>query len=168
MTSKQRSSPKQRAIYPGSFDPVTYGHMDLVRRALSLFDEVFVVVAENPEKNPLFSVEERVALMKKAVGKWRGVHVVSFDGLTVECAKQRGARSIIRGLRATSDFDYEFQMALTNRELSKEVDTIFLMPSETHFYLSSRLIREIASRGGDVSSFVPGFVADLMRKRLRE
>lgn len=157
---------KRRAIYPGSFDPVTYGHIDLIRRALLLFDEVFVVVAENPEKRPLFSVEERLALMNRAVGRLKGVRVESFDGLTVSYAKRVRARSIIRGLRATSDFDYEFQMALTNRELSKEVDTVFLMPSETHFYLSSKLIKEIAERGGGVSAFVPPFVAKLLRERL--
>ncbi len=157
---------KRRAIYPGSFDPVTYGHIDLIRRALLLFDEVFVVVAENPEKRPLFSVEERLALMNRAVGRLKGVRVESFGGLTVTYAKRVGARSIIRGLRATSDFDYEFQMALTNRELSKEIDTVFLMPSETHFYLSSKLIKEIAERGGKVSAFVPPFVAKLLRERL--
>lgn len=144
---------------------MTNGHIDLIRRALLLFDEVFVVVAENPEKRPLFSAEERVALMKRAVGRLKGVSVESSSGLTVEHAQKKGARSIIRGLRATSDFDYEFQMALTNRELSKEVDTIFLMPSETHFYLSSKLIREIAERGGEVSSFVPSFVAEAIRKK---
>ena len=168
MRSHRKASEKRRAIYPGSFDPVTYGHIDLIRRALLLFDEVFVVVAENLEKNPLFTVEERINLMKRAVGRWKGVHVESFGGLTVEYAKRKGARSVIRGLRATSDFDYEFQMALTNRELCKEVDTIFLMPSETHFYLSSRLIKEISERGGEVSNFVPRFVADLIRRRLRE
>jgi len=111
-------------------------------------------------------VEERVNLMKRAVGKLRGVQVESFDGLTVIYAKQKGARSIIRGLRATSDFDYEFQMALTNRELSKEVDTVFLMPSETHFYLSSRLIKEIVEQEGDISSFVPDFVAKTLQEKL--
>lgn len=155
-----------RAIYPGSFDPVTYGHIDLIRRAMSLFEEVFVVVAENLEKKPLFSVPERVEFIKKALGDMKGVHVDSFNGLTVEYARKKGAKSLIRGLRATSDFDYEFQMALTNRELAKDVDTIFLMPSETHFYVSSKLIKEIAQRGGDVSSFVPGFIVEVIRKKL--
>lgn len=165
MRVRREKRRKRRAIYPGSFDPVTYGHIDLIRRALSLFDEVYVVVAENPEKNPLFRLEERVTLMKRAVGRLPGVWVESFDGLTVEYAKTRGARSIIRGLRATSDFDYEFQMALTNRELSKDIDTIFLMPSETHFYLSSKLIKEIAERGGDISTFVPPVAAEALRKK---
>jgi len=155
----------RRAIYPGSFDPVTYGHIDLIHRALSLFDEVFVVVAKNPEKKPLLDVIERVRLVERAVRDLKRVCVESFDGLTVEYAKKKGAQSVIRGLRATSDFDYEFQMALTNRELAKDVDTIFLMPSETHFYLSSKLIKEIAERGGDVSSFVPDFVAAELRKK---
>lgn len=158
-------SSKRRAIYPGSFDPVTYGHIDLIRRALSIFDEVYMVVAENPEKQPLFSVEERLAMVRQAVGKLKGVRVESFNGLTVQYAEKIGAGSVIRGLRATSDFDYEFQMALTNRELSKAVDTVFLMPSETHFYLSSRLIKEIAEKGGDVSTFVPRFVARHLRER---
>lgn len=166
MGGRGLSGAKRRAIYPGSFDPVTYGHIDLIRRALLLFDEVFVVVSENLEKKPLFPVEERVQFVKKAVGNLKGVHVENFNGLTVEYAKRKGARSIIRGLRATSDFDYEFQMALTNRALSKEVDTVFLMPSETHFYLSSKLIKEIAERGGDVSTFVPRFVHQSLRERL--
>lgn len=165
MRDRGGSGTKRRAIYPGSFDPVTYGHIDLIRRALFVFDEVFVVVSENLEKKPLFPVEERLRFLKKAVGNLKGVHVESFDGLTVEYAKRRGARSIIRGLRATSDFDYEFQMALTNRALSKEVDTVFLMPSETHFYLSSKLIKEIAERGGNVSEFVPDFVQKGLRER---
>jgi len=156
----------RRAVYPGSFDPVTYGHIDVIRRALMLFEEVFVVVAENEEKTPFFTVSERLEAMKRAVGRWKGVRVENFDGLTVEYAKRKRAHSIIRGLRATSDFDYEFQLALTNRELSKDIDTIFLMPSETHFYLSSKLIKEIAARGGDISSFVPSFVARTMREKL--
>ena len=166
MGSHRDRKEKRRAIYPGSFDPVTNGHIDLIRRALSLFDEIYVVVAENPEKRPLFSIEERLGLLKQAVNRLKGVYVEGFDGLTVEYAVKKGAKSIIRGLRATSDFDYEFQMALTNRVLSKAVDTIFLMPSETHFYLSSKLIKEIAERGGEVSNFVPPFVAEAIRKKI--
>lgn len=165
MAFDRKAKGRHWAIYPGSFDPVTYGHIDLIRRALSLFEEVFVVVSENPEKKPLLSVEERIRLLKEAVGKLKGVHVESYDGLTVQYAKEKGARSIIRGLRATSDFDYEFQMALTNRELSREVDTVFLMPSEAHFYVSSKLIKEIAERGGDVTDFVPKSVAKILRER---
>lgn len=167
MGSQRDGAKVSRAIYPGSFDPVTHGHIDLVRRALRLFDEVHVVVATNPEKLPLFNRDERIVMMRQAVKDLKGVRVEGFNGLTVEYAKQVGARSIIRGLRATSDFDYEFQMALTNRELSKEVDTVFLMPSETHFYLSSRLIKEIAERGGEVSPFIPDFVAHRLREKLK-
>jgi len=154
---KARVSRRRWAVYPGTFDPVTYGHIDLIKRALLLFDKVFVVVAKNPEKEPTFGAEERVELMRRAVGRMKGVEVESHDGLTVEYAEMKGARTIIRGLRATSDFDYEFQMALTNRQLGKsgDLDTVFLMPSEHLFYLSSRLIKEIAGRGGDVSRFVP-------------
>ncbi len=157
---------KRRAIYPGSFDPVTNGHLDLIKRALLIFDEIIVVVAVNAEKQTLFSVEERVAFMKRALKGLRGVQVDSLAGLTVEYAVKKKARTIIRGLRATSDFDYEFQMALTNRKLSKQVDTVFLMPSENHFFLSSRLIKEIASLKGGISEYVPSFVAHEIHKRL--
>ncbi len=156
---------KRRAIYPGSFDPVTNGHLDLIKRALLIFDEIIVVVAVNSGKQTLFSVDERVAFMKRAVKGLRGVQVESLEGLTVKYAVAKKARTLIRGLRATSDFDYEFQMALTNRKLSKQVDTVFLMPSENHFYLSSRLIKEIASLKGDISQYVPDFVAHELRKR---
>ena len=157
---------KRRAIYPGSFDPVTNGHLDLIKRALSFFDEVIVVIAKNTEKNSLFTVAERMDLLRKSVRGLRGVSVDSLDGLTVEYAKEKKAPTIIRGLRATSDFDYEFQMALTNRKLSKQVDTIFLMPSESHFYLSSKLIKEIAELGGDISDYVPSHVATKLRDKL--
>ncbi len=155
---------KRRAIYPGSFDPITYGHIDLVRRALLIFDEIIIVVAINAGKNALFSIEERMDFIKRVFKNTPGVKIDSLEGLTVKYAKQKKARTIIRGLRATSDFDYEFQMALTNRRLSKEVETVFLMPSEAHFYLSSRLIKEIALLKGDISEFVPSDVA----KRIRE
>ena len=156
---------KRRAIYPGSFDPVTYGHLDLIKRALSIFDEVIVVVAINAEKQTLFTVEERVDFTVRAVSTFKSVSVESMEGLTVEYAVEKKVRTIIRGLRATSDFDYEFQMALTNRRLSKEVDTIFLMPSEGHFYLSSRLIKEIALLKGDISDYVPPYVAKKIREK---
>ncbi|MFA6599455.1 MAG: pantetheine-phosphate adenylyltransferase [Candidatus Omnitrophota bacterium] len=158
---------KRRAIYPGSFDPVTYGHLDLIQRAHSIFDEVIVVVAINADKRALFSVRERVDLMKRAVHGMDGVCVESMGELTAEYAVKRRARAIIRGLRATSDFDYEFQMAITNRRLSKQVDTVFLMPSEDHFYLSSKLIKEIATLGGEIRDYVPGFVADALRKKIK-
>lgn len=157
---------KQRAIYPGSFDPVTFGHLDLIKRALSIFDEIIVGVAVNTEKQPLFTLEERVDFMRRAVSTLKGVRVEALDGLTVEYAVRSKARTIIRGLRATSDFDYEFQMALTNRKLSKQVETVFLMPSENHFFLSSRLIKEIAAFRGDVSEYVPEFVVKKLREKL--
>ncbi len=157
---------KQRAIYPGSFDPITFGHLDLIQRARLIFDEIFVVVAVNPEKETLFSAEERVDFVKRAVKSMSGVRVESFEGLTVDYARAKKARIIIRGLRATSDFDFEFQIALTNRKLSKQVDTIFLMPSESHFYISSRLIKQIASLRGDISNFVPPFVAKRIYEKM--
>ena len=147
-----------KALYPGSFDPVTYGHIDLIDRARQLFDEVRIAVAINTEKKPLFSVEERVRLLKQAVGKKGGVRIDTFNGLMVDYAKANKIGIIIRGLRATSDFDYEFQIALTNRQLADDIDTMFMMPSEKHFYLSSRLIKEISRLGGNVSRFVPPFV----------
>ncbi len=149
---------QRRALYPGSFDPVTYGHIDLIDRARQLFDEVRVAVAINDDKKPLFSIEERIHLLKKAIGNKKGVTVNCFDGLAVDYARKNKMGIIIRGLRATSDFDYEFQIALTNRQLAADIDTMFLMPSEKHFYLSSRLIKEIARLGGNVSKFVPPFV----------
>ena len=158
-------SNQEKALYPGSFDPLTYGHLDLIDRALHIFDEVHVAIATNLEKTPLFSLEERLGMVRKAVGNKKGVVVETFNGLIVDYAKKNRIQTMIRGLRATSDFDYEFQMALTNRTLAKNIDTIFLMPSETHFYLSSRLVKEIAKLGGDVSSFVHPFVDKLLRRK---
>ena len=157
---------KRRALYPGSFDPVSYGHIDLINRARMIFDEVHVAVAVNTEKIPVFAIEERLAFLKQAVGRKQGIVVSAFKGLIVDYAREHKIRIIIRGLRATSDFDYEFQMAITNRMISDEIDTIFLMPSEKHFFLSSRLIKEIATLGGDVSRFVPSFVEAELKKRL--
>jgi pantetheine-phosphate adenylyltransferase len=155
---------KRRALYPGSFDPVTYGHMDLINRARELFDEVYVAVAVNEEKNPLFPVEERIELLKQAIKGKKGIKISTFDGLIVHYAQANRIGFLIRGLRATSDFDYEFQMALTNRDLASDIDTLFLMPSEKHFYLSSRLVKEISRLGGDVSKFVPPFVGRALKK----
>ena len=157
---------KRKALYPGTFDPLTYGHLDLIDRALDIFDEVHIAIATNLEKRPLFSIEERLSMVKQAT-RGKKVVVRVFDGLIVKYAKRNGIKTMIRGLRATSDFDYEFQMALTNRTLDKRIDTIFLMPSETHLYLSSRLVKEIAGYGGDVSSFVPKFVDRLLREKIR-
>lgn len=157
---------KRRAIYPGSFDPVTFGHLDLIQRALMIFDEIIVVVAINSQKKTLFSVEERMDFLRQALKGCRGVRIDSLEGLTVKYAMKQKARTIIRGLRATSDFDYEFQMALTNRKLSRQVETVFLMPSESHFYISSRLIKEIAALKGNISNYVPEFVVKRLREKL--
>lgn len=157
---------KRRAVYPGTFDPITYGHIDIIKRAFELFDEVFIAVAKNTEKEPLFKTEERLALTKQATKEFKGVHVETFDGLVVKYAASKGVRILIRGLRATSDFDYEFQMALTNQKLAPNIETIYLMPSETYFYISSRLIKEIARLGGNIEYFVPSFVAKKLKEKL--
>ena len=149
----------KRAIYPGSFDPVTNGHLDVVERAGKLFDEVIVAVAYNDEKQPLFSLEERLDLLRQTVGKLNHVKIAHFDGLLVEFARTNSACAVVRGLRAVSDFEFEFQMALMNRKLEGAVETIFLMPKEEYTYLSSRIIKEIARLGGKVADFVPPPVA---------
>ena len=149
----------RRAIYPGSFDPVTNGHLDVIERARKLFDEVIVAVAHNDEKQPLFSLGERLDLLRQTVGEVDNVRIAEFKGLLVEFAKEEKARAVIRGLRAVSDFEFEFQMALMNRKLDAAAETIFLMPKEEYTYLSSRIVKEIARLGGDVSSFVPTCVA---------
>ena len=145
----------RRAIYPGSFDPITNGHLDVIARARKLFDEVVVAVAHNIDKEPLFTLEERLELLRQVLGNESGVRIGQFDGLLVEFAVAQQANAVIRGLRAVSDFEFEFQMALMNRKLQGNVETIFLMPKEEYTYLSSRLVKEIARLGGDVSSFVP-------------
>jgi len=157
---------KRKVIYPGSFDPITNGHIDVVRRALAIFDEVVVAVAVNTEKIPTFTVEERVAFIRRVFAGQKKVKVKSFRGLMVRFAEKEGAYSMIRGLRATSDFEFEFQMALTNRKLSrKKIETVFLTPSQEYFYISSRLIKELASFNSSVKDFVPGFVAEALRRK---
>jgi pantetheine-phosphate adenylyltransferase len=147
------------AVYPGSFDPLTYGHIDVIKRALKIFDRLVVAVAHNLEKHPLFSVEERLEFLRTSLKDVSGKEIDSFDGLLVNYAANMGAGVIVRGLRALSDFEYEFQMALTNRKIRDDIETIFLMPSQQYSYLSSRMIKEIAALGGDVSAFVPNEVA---------
>jgi pantetheine-phosphate adenylyltransferase len=156
----------QRAIYPGSFDPVTYGHIDIIKRAQEIFSELIVAVAHNPQKDPLFSVKERIDMLKKATRDLKGIVVDDFDSLVVDYARKKKINVIIRGVRMFSDFEYEFQMALTNRKLSPDVETIFLMPQESYSYLSSRLLKEAASLGADLSCFVPGFVEKALKKKL--
>jgi pantetheine-phosphate adenylyltransferase len=155
----------RRAIYPGSFDPVTNGHVDIVERARKLFDQVIVAVADNDEKQPLFSLRERLDLLRRTVGEIDNVRIAQFKGLLVEFAKAEKAGAVIRGLRAVSDFEFEFQMALMNRKLDAVVETIFLMPKEEYTYLSSRIVKEIARLGGDVSSFVPAFVVKALNRK---
>jgi pantetheine-phosphate adenylyltransferase len=158
--------PVRRAIYPGSFDPVTNGHLDVLHRAAKIFDEVIIAIASNPQKNGLFSPEERLALIAEAVGPVENVRVAHFEGLLVEFARAEEATAVIRGLRAVSDFEFEFQMALMNRKLEAAVETIFLMPREEYTYLSSRIVKEIAGLGGNVDAFVPAPVALALRKKL--
>ncbi len=154
------------AIYPGSFDPVTRGHEDIVRRSLYLADKLIVAVAANQEKEPLFTIEERVELLKTALGDLAGVEVRSFDGLLTEFAREHEARIIIRGLRAFSDFDYESQMALMNRQLYPDIETVFLVPALHLTYLSSSLVREVARLRGDVSSLVHPAVDAALKAKL--
>ncbi|HVF70574.1 MAG TPA: pantetheine-phosphate adenylyltransferase [Chthoniobacterales bacterium] len=156
----------RRAIYPGSFDPVTNGHLDVIERARKLFDELIVAVAHNDQKHPLFSLEERLALLRSTIGESKNVEVAPLPGLLVDFAVKREATAVIRGLRAISDFEFEFQMALMNRKLESSVETIFLMPKEEYTYLSSRIVKEIARLGGEVSGFVPAAVAEALARKM--
>jgi pantetheine-phosphate adenylyltransferase len=149
---------RSRAVFPGSFDPITNGHLDILDRALKVFEEVVVAVLVNPEKAPLFSVEERVELIKSACKGRRGVRVDTFSGLLVEYAVRIGGGVIVRGLRAISDFEYEFQMALMNRRLDPSIETVFMMPAEGYSYLSSRMVKEVFRLGGDIGALVPTVV----------
>lgn len=154
------------AIYPGSFDPLTNGHLDVVQRAAKLFDRVIVAVAKNESKHALFTLEEREALVQEAVAHLPNVRTDSFDGLLVEYVAARKARAIVRGLRAVSDFEFEFQLALMNRKLDENIETIFMMPKDTYTFLSSRIVKEIARLGGNVSPFVPAHVQAALQKKL--
>jgi pantetheine-phosphate adenylyltransferase len=160
-------SQMRRAIYPGSFDPVTNGHLDVIERARKLFDEVVVAVAHNDEKQPFFSLQERIDLLRETAGIIENVRIAEFSGLLVDFAQAQDAGAVIRGLRAVSDFEFEFQMALMNRNLNPTVETIFLMPKEEYTYLSSRIVKEIARLGGNVSSFVPGCVVKALSRKFR-
>jgi len=158
---------KRTAIYPGSFDPLTNGHLDVIQRAAKLFDRVIVAVAENESKHPLFTLAERVALVKQAVAKLPNVEADSFSTLLVEYVAERKAQAIVRGLRAVSDFEFEFQLALMNRKLDEKIETIFMMPKDTYTFLSSRIVKEIARLGGDVRAFVPPNVQIALKKKLK-
>jgi pantetheine-phosphate adenylyltransferase len=156
---------KHIAVYPGTFDPVTNGHLDLVDRSLGIFDEVIVAVAENPKKQPLFSLEERIGLFREVTRHYQRVVIEGFDGLLVDYVRKRNATAIIRGLRAVSDFEYEMQMALMNRRLDNTIETVFLMPNEAYSFITSTIVREAASYGGDVSSLVPEVVEEKLREK---
>ncbi len=155
------------AIYPGSFDPVTFGHIDLIRRATKIFDKVIVAIADNSVKKNLFSMDERLEMLKESTKDIDGISVESFKGLVIDFAKKNNVNVLIRGLRVISDFDYELQMAMTNRRLNEEIETLFLMPSEGYSFLSSTLIKEASSLGADVSSFVPKLVEDKIKEKLK-
>ena len=153
-------------VYPGSFDPLTNGHLDVVERAARLFDRVIVAVAQNDSKQPLFTLQERQDLVRQTLASLPNVEVDSFSGLLVDYVIQRGAGAVVRGLRAVSDFEFEFQLALMNRKLNPRVETIFMMPKDTYTFVSSRLVKEIARLGGDVGQFVPPVIEKALRDRL--
>lgn len=157
-----------RAIYPGSFDPVTFGHIDIIRRSASMVDELIVGVLNNNAKIPLFSVEERVRMLEKVLKDMPNVKCIPFEGLLVDFAHEKGARMVIRGLRAITDFEYELQMAQTNHKLRPDVETVFLTTSLEYSYLSSTTVKEVAAFGGDISQFVPEYVADRIKEKMKQ
>ena len=157
----------RKALYPGTFDPLTYGHLDIIERAAKIYDHVFVGVAHSTQKNPLFSVKKRISMLKKATAHLDKVEIEDFGGLVVDHARKKKTCVIIRGLRMISDFEFEFQMALTNRKLAEDIETIFMMTGDNYSYLSSKLIKEAVALGGDVKKFVPSFVADELKKKLK-
>ena len=157
----------QRVIFPGTFDPITNGHADLITRAAGLFEQVIVAVASNDRKNPLFTLEERVSLIHQSIPNLENVKIEGFSGLLVEFARAHQAKAIIRGLRAVSDFEYEFQLANMNRRLAPELESIFLTPAEQHSFISSTLVKEIASLNGDIQTFVPPVVAEALSAKLK-
>jgi pantetheine-phosphate adenylyltransferase len=154
------------AIYPGSFDPVTNGHLDLIERGEKMFDRLIVAVLKNLEKEPLFSVAERVEMLREVTKKWDGVEVEPFEGLLVDYARHRGASVILRGIRAVSDYEYELQMALMNRKLEPRMETVFMLPSEAYSYLSAKIVRELAQLGGPLAGLVPPSVEQRLRSKI--
>jgi len=159
---------KNIAVYPGTFDPLTNGHIDIIERGLKIFDEVIVAVAKSSDKQTLFPVDDRIEMLSDATGKMKNLRVEFFDGLLIDFVNNAGAKAIIRGLRAVSDFEYEFQMAVTNRKLLKNVDTIFLMSTVKYSYLSSSIVKEVAKYGGDIDGMVPEMVSEKLKKRYRD
>ena len=158
----------KKVVYPGTFDPITNGHIDIIKRASQIFEKVLVAVVKNPSKDTLFSYQERLALVKEAVKDVKGVKVEGFDGLVVKYARKSAANVIIRGLRMISDFEYEFQMALTNRNLAQDVETVFLMPHPEYSYISSKLIKEAGFLGADLKRFLPAVVVRALKEKIRE
>jgi pantetheine-phosphate adenylyltransferase len=158
--------PKRNAIYPGSFDPLTNGHLAIIQRGLKVFDRLIVAVANNPQKSPMFTVDERKAMIVEAMGGDPRIEVDSFDALLVEYVRRKGVHNVLRGLRAVSDFEYEFQIANMNRHLLPDLETVFVMTGEDYFFVSARLVREVATFGGDVSAFVPPNVLEGLRRKL--
>jgi pantetheine-phosphate adenylyltransferase len=158
--------PRRTAIYPGSFDPLTNGHLAIIYRGLKVFDRLIVAVANNPQKSPLFTAEERMALISEAIGNDPRVEVDSFNALLVDYARSKGVYTVIRGLRAVSDFEYEFQLANMNRKLLPEFEAVFVMTGEDYFFVSAQLVREVATFGGDVTGLVPPNVAEALRRKL--
>jgi pantetheine-phosphate adenylyltransferase len=156
---------KHIAVYPGTFDPVTNGHIDLVERSLRIFGEVIVAVAENPKKAPLFPLEDRIAMVQAVTANYKNVSIEGFDGLLVDYVRKKNAVAIIRGLRAVSDFEYEMQMALMNRRLDSNIETVFLMPNVEYSFITSTIVKEAASYGGDVSSLAPRIVVEKLKKK---
>lgn len=154
------------AIYPGTFDPVTNGHLDLIARGAKIFDRLIVAVARNLDKDPLFDVEERIEMLEAVTFDWKNVEVDVFDGLLVKYASAKDARVILRGIRAVSDYEYELQMALMNRKIEQQIETVFMMPAEAYSYLSSRLVKELARLGGPVKCLVPPQVEERLRAKL--
>ncbi len=155
------------AIYPGSFDPPTNGHLDLIHRGAKIFDELIVAILRNSDKTPLFTIEERLEMLEESVRDLPNVRIDSFEGLLVDYAARQGAKAVLRGIRAVSDYEYELQMALMNRKLDPRLETIFMMPAEAYSYLSSRLVREIATLGGSVDGLVPELVKERLRRKLK-
>ena len=154
------------AIYPGSFDPLTNGHLDLIERGSKIFDQLIVAILRHPEKAPLFSLEERREMLETMTGRWKNVRVETFDGLLVDYARSKGAGAVLRGIRAISDYEYELQMALMNRKLDRRLETVFMMPAEKYSYLSSRLVKEIFRHGGSVRGLVPKRVEERLRGKV--
>jgi pantetheine-phosphate adenylyltransferase len=156
------------AIYPGTFDPITNGHLDIINRAAKIFDRVTVAVTTNPGKKPLFDVQERVQMIREVTGNFSAVEIESFSGLLVDYVSRKGATAIVRGLRAVSDFEFEFQMALVNRKIAEHIETVFLMPNEKYTYLNSTIVKEVAAFGGDISMFVPPEVVARLKRKLSQ